>query len=197
MTSKEYDMFLRLKVTSITGATLIGISSLMGCGTEEAGDGGLVTDAQIRVNEYMSVNSAPVTPTDVDIQDPDEAGTHPDWLELYNTETTDISLDGWYITDDDQDIYKHRLSASAVVPAQGFLVLWADGDSTQGPNVHLRFKLAGAGGEILVLSNPSGEQIERVTMNPGAAGTSWARRPDGTGEFTSGPPTVGATNGAL
>lgn len=190
-------MSLRLKMISSTGATLLmGILSLAGCGTEEA-EGGLVTDAQIRVNEYMSVNSTPALTTDIGIQDPDEPGTYPDWVELFNTEATDISLDGWYITDDDQDIYKHRLSAAAMVPAQGFLVLWADGDSTQGPNVHLRFKLAGAGGEILVLSNPSGEQIERVTMEPGAAGTSWARRPDGTGEFSSGLPTPGTSNGAL
>jgi len=45
------------------------------------------------INEFMASNRQT-------IEDPDEAGQYPDWIELYNASDTPIILNGMYLTDD-------------------------------------------------------------------------------------------------
>ncbi|UCD49215.1 MAG: hypothetical protein JSW27_16990 [Phycisphaerales bacterium] len=47
----------------------------------------------IVINEFMAGNRET-------IEDPDEAGQYPDWIELYNASNTSITLNGMYLTDD-------------------------------------------------------------------------------------------------
>jgi hypothetical protein len=58
-----------------------------------------------------------------------EDGSSPDWVELYNPTPREISLDGWSLTDDPEDPWKSRLDGLAV-PSRGFLLLWADGETS-------------------------------------------------------------------
>ena len=63
----------------------------------------------------------------------------------------------------------------------GFLVLWADGDTTKGP-LHLNFKL-GQKGEDIGLSADGIQFIDSLSYPEQYSNISYGRCPDGLGEF--------------
>ncbi|MCK6506598.1 lamin tail domain-containing protein, partial [Myxococcota bacterium] len=149
------------------------------------GDGGSdVAPGDLFINELMASNATTIA---------DEGGAFPDWVELYNPTGADISLAGFTITDDLLEPDKHALDGSLVVPAGGFLLLWADDDVADGPQ-HLGFKLS-AKGESLALYAPDGTEIDGVSFGPQSTDVSAARMPDGGAGWTlADPATPGASN---
>jgi hypothetical protein len=118
------------------------------------------------INEYMASNVASLIMED---------GSAPDWIELHNPTAAAIDLGGWQFSDSEEDAAKHLFTTGLVVPANGFLMIYADSDIDQGPD-HLGFNLA-KGGEQLLLTSPTGEQ-ELITYGPMASDFSFARSPD-------------------
>ncbi|MFT7419208.1 MAG: hypothetical protein ACI9QN_000126 [Arcticibacterium sp.] len=59
----------------------------------------------------------------------DSCGNYSDWLEIYNSTGQDIDLSGYYVSDDCEELIKYRLPISdfAVIPPEGYLLLWANG----------------------------------------------------------------------
>ena len=53
-------------------------------------------------------------------QDEDNPG---DWVELYNASTNTIDINGWYLSDDEDNLAKVRVTNIAEVPPGGYLVL--------------------------------------------------------------------------
>ena len=84
--------------------------------------GGLILNAQtIRINEVVSSNSVYF----------DEDGDTPDWIELHNFGTQDVSLENWSISDDLSDLSKWNFP-NITIPANDYLLLWAsDKDRVQ------------------------------------------------------------------
>jgi hypothetical protein len=140
------------------------------------------------LNEFVASNATGHT---------DEGGAYPDWVELHNPTSSAISLSGYAISDDPTLPERHLLDASMEIPAGGYQVLFADGDTVEGIT-HLPFRLS-AGGEELLLSHDVGdgyEVIDQLVFGEQATDTATARVPDGTGEWTTGvTPTPGETNG--
>jgi len=133
------------------------------------------------INELMPANSGAV---DVD-------GDTPDWFELYNSGEVDVSLEGFTVTDDLDLPDQVRLDASLVVPAGGFLVLYASGD--EGVD-HVSFQLSRAG-EAVGLYFPDGSPADRLTFGAVPDNLSLARSPDGGSDWQStASPTPGAAN---
>ena len=154
-------------------------------GGSDGADGGTSNYPTILFNELMSSNTATIT---------DESGRFPDWVELYNPGGADVSLDGWVITDDLEEDDKHPFEAGLVVPAGGFLLLWADDDEPDGAN-HLSFNLA-AEGEELGLYDPDGGAADEVEFGALGSDVSAAREPDGSANWVAtDSPTPGASNG--
>ncbi len=92
------------------------------------------------VNEFVASNgSGPA----------DEAGERDDWIELHNPSTEAVSLAGWTISDDPEELDRHVFADGVTIDAGGFLLLWADDQPEQGPH-HLGFGLDRAGGSILL-----------------------------------------------
>ena len=81
---------------------------------------GFQCPAQVLLNEVMASNTRAL-PDIVDFED------YPDWLELKNSSTNTVNLAGYYLSDDPQDPYKWAIPASASIPANGFLLIMADG----------------------------------------------------------------------
>lgn len=76
-----------------------------------------ITQAQqVRINEIVSSNNALL----------DEDGDSPDWFELYNYGTADISLGGWTVTDN-LDRPEKWAFPEIELPAGAYLPLWASG----------------------------------------------------------------------
>ena len=68
----------------------------------------------MRINEVVSSNSVYI----------DEDGDTPDWLELHNYGTQDISINGWFLSDDVDDLEKWIFPNITLSPNQ-YLLLWA------------------------------------------------------------------------
>jgi hypothetical protein len=84
----------------------------------------------------------------------DDFGLKEDWIELYNSGSTAVSLDGWWLSDDAGDDKKWRFPAVAI-PPQGTLLVWASGRNRIDPGspLHTNFSLS-RNGEFLGLYRP-------------------------------------------
>jgi len=120
------------------------------------------------INEFMATNAMTLD---------DGSGDYPDWIDLHSLSDEDQSLQDHYVSDDLDERFKHRIEADVVLPARGFLLLWADGQPALGPD-HLGFGLARDGEEV-GLFGPSGEHIDSVVYGQQTTDFSAARIPDG------------------
>ena len=73
-----------------------------------------LTAQTIRINEIVSSNSVYL----------DEDGDTPDWLELHNYGTADVSINGWSISDDVNELNKWTFPDITLSPGE-YLLLWA------------------------------------------------------------------------
>ena len=135
------------------------------------------------INEFMASNAR-------GLQDVD--GSYPDWVELHNSGEVALDLVGGFITDDLDEPEKHQLP-SLIVDAGGFLILYADGDDTDGGQ-HLSFSLS-ADGESLALYAPGGERIDALSFPEQVSDTAAFRTVDCGDEWSyTTAPTPGETN---
>jgi len=152
------------------------VLAVVGCAGETAvsdDDDDLVLPAVAAcINEFMASNAMTVD---------DGSGDYPDWIELHSLSDQDQSLLDHFLSDDVEDRYKHRVEEDLVLPAGGFLLLWADAQPGLGAE-HLSFSLA-RDGEAVGLYGPSGEAIDAVVYEPQATDFSAARVPDGGEEW--------------
>jgi hypothetical protein len=109
----------------------------------------------------------------------------PDWIEFYNTGKEDVDLAGYYLTDDSTNLKKFAFTTDAVVKAGGTLVVWAAGSSNTGRGaLHAGFKLSATKDNLVTLSDPNGSTVDTVAFGASLAqNASYARLPDGTGDF--------------
>jgi hypothetical protein len=143
--------------------------------------------SNLRINEFLADNNG-------GLADPDEPGSFPDWIELYNPGPTEVSLDGLALTDDPNQPTRSLLPDGLTIPAGGFLVLFADSQPDQGP-LHLSFSLGRSGETIALYHAASGTLIDRYDFGPQNENISEGRQTDGgdTWVFFNSP-TPGATN---
>jgi hypothetical protein len=136
----------------------------------------IFSSAQIKINELMASNATTIT---------DNAGGYSDWLELYNPTASAIDLAGYYITDNFSNKTKFQFTTTlgqVVVPANGYLIIWASGEVTRGPK-HTSFSLS-ADGEALALVLPDGLTIvDSLSFGPQWRDVSYGREPNGSATF--------------
>lgn len=135
---------------------------------------------EIVINEFLSLNQNDTV---------DENGQHEDWIELYNTTDSVLSLYGLYLTDDFSNPMKFAFPEAITIQPHGFLIIWADEDSTTTSYLHCNFKLSG-NGEELMLSDIVGTLHDSLSFGPQATDISIGRCPDGTGEMIALPNTT-------
>ena len=150
------------------------------------------------INEFMTSN------TDF-ILDPQ--GDDDDWIEIYNYGDEDIELGGMYLTDDltDPTMWKVLVGplGETIVPAGGYLLIWADNDGGDGA-VHVPFGLAAGGGEDIGLFDSNENLIDSIAnFGVVAENHSLGRLPNGTGGWIlfgaseGNNPTPGQSNGEI
>ena len=142
-----------------------------------------ITDSVVVINELMPVNTTVVS-------DPD--GDFDDWIELYNLSPDARDLSGWFLSDNEKHISKWQFPASTSIEGKGYLIIWADDDSSSN-GLHANFKLSSLGEELL-LSDPDGNLIDKVLYPGQSLELSFSRKPDGEGEFIWQIPTFARTN---
>lgn len=136
----------------------------------------------IYINEWLADNEL----TEADPAD----GGFEDWFELYNPGQAGVDLGGYYLTDDLTNKFQFQVPANGhyIVPAGGFLLVWADNETGQNntnrADLHVPFALS-KGGEALGIFAPDGTQIDAVIFGQQETDVSQGRYPDGTGPIYS------------
>jgi hypothetical protein len=134
------------------------------------------------INEIQASNANTIS---------DDNGEYDDWVELYNNSASDISLSGYFLSDDSGNLSKWAFP-SVTISAYSYLIIWTDNDTSQTGN-HANFKLSAAG-EALLLVNPGLTIIDELVFGAQITDGSYGRYPNGTGGFTELYPTYNGEN---
>ncbi len=98
-----------------------------------------------------------------------------DYIELFNASDEEVSLKGWFISDDMLDLKKYQLY-DVTIGAKGFTLLFANEKQDSGTS--LNFKLDSVG-EKIFLSDARGNLVDSVYVPKQEFGTVYARVTDG------------------
>lgn len=120
----------------------------------------------------------------------DQYGEYDDWIELYNTTEDEISLSGYFLTDNNE-LTKWAFPDTSISP-QGYLIIWADNDTEQS-GLHCNFKLS-ASGEQIALVNPSLTIVNQLEFMEQTNDISFGLFPNGTGTYQALIPTFSMEN---
>ncbi len=125
------------------------------------------------INEWLADNrTAERDPADDDFDD---------WIELHNTGGVPLNLANYVLSDSPTNRTHWRFPGGSIVPARGFLRVWADGETNQTAGVgrlHAGFRLD-RDGETIAFFNPAGLLLDRVTFGPQETDVAGGRFPDG------------------
>jgi len=110
------------------------------------------SDTLVTINEFVASNRTGLLDGD---------GRASDWIELFNSGTRAIPLNGWHLTDNAGDLRKWPFPPGFVVPSKGFLVVIASGEAVNDyidskGYAHTNFALD-KDGEYLALVDSNGE----------------------------------------
>ncbi len=112
---------------------------------------GFAASAQININEYSASNLNSFT---------DSFQKAEDWIELYNSSSTDVDISGWHLSDKQNKPAKWEIPAGTIIPANGFLVFWCSGRNTYvNGEYHTNFKLTQTKTNEFVLLSDLNENI--------------------------------------
>lgn len=139
------------------------------------------------INEFMAQNNRTITdPADDD---------YDDWVEIYNTADTSVSLAGMFLTDNLNNTTKWQFP-DTTLPGKSFLLIWTDNEAGQGL-LHTNFALS-VNGEGVGLYAPAALgnfPIDSLSFGPQKPDTSFGRTPDGGNAWVSfSTPTPGTSN---
>jgi hypothetical protein len=138
------------------------------------------------INEFLAGNDSLVA---------DEFGEYDDWIEVYNGDSKDINLEGFYLSDKFEVPNKWAFP-DTTIKAGGFLILWADEDQEQGA-MHTNFKLNRSGEQLGIFNSDSTNfaPVDTITFLSQMTNVSYGRYPDGTDSWVSlVSPTPGSAN---
>lgn len=120
----------------------------------EALDGGVqLVPGELVLTEAMASNT---------LYFPDENGEIHDYVEIHNTSSMDVNLEGWYLADS-SDSLKDWSFPAVNLPAGGYIAVHCSGlDRAANPDhLHTDFKI-GSDGECIYLSRPDGQTVSTL-----------------------------------
>jgi uncharacterized protein (TIGR03437 family) len=118
--------------------------------------------ADVRLNEIVAVNTGGYK---------DDAGDADPWVEVHNLGPGPVTLNNFYLTDDQANPTKWQLPARTLADGE-FLILWLDGETGEG-DTHANFKLQTTGGKLYLSSGQTA--LDDVTYPALTGGQSYVR----------------------
>lgn len=148
-------------------------------------------NSQLVINEFVADSDSLSNIEEID-------GGFPDWLELYNNSNESINLFGYYLSDNGGVLTKWAFPPNSFIDANGYIVLFADKDVHQSiaNELHTNFRLS-KNGESIFLYYQDGTLIDNVSYSIQNTNVSFARVPNGTGNFQFSEPTYNANNNTV
>jgi len=122
------------------------------------------------INEFMASN-------DETLEDPNESGEYPDWIELYNGSPLPVDLGGIYITDKLDNPTKCRIPDGLTIGPGEYLVFYADEDPEQS-SMHLDLKLSASGEAVALFDTNGSTMIDSIEFGSQSSDISYGRYPD-------------------
>jgi hypothetical protein len=108
-------------------------------------------------------------------------------------------LSGHYLTDDANAPRKWQFPEGAKIPANGFLLVWADENGSDTPGLHASFQLSKEGEEILLIDKDANlnSVLDSISFGAQQADRSFGRSPSDSASFILMQPTPGRQNVAF
>ncbi len=128
----------------------------------------------------------------------DEDGEYPDWIELYNPKDTPVNLEGYGLSEDNQDLFKWRFPDVEIGPRSYLVVFASDKDrkDVQGEgHLHTNFHV-GASGDLIYLTRADGIVSDSFATGKLAANITSGRQGDTLQRFFFKQPTPSSANNA-
>lgn len=121
------------------------------------------------INEVMASNRNIIA---------DEDGDYPDWIELYNSGSSTLNLEGFYLSDEPANPQKWQLP-EVILEAGDYLLIFASGKDRTDPEgkLHTNFRLS-ADGDDVVLSTADVRIIDSVETEYLPSNISYGRAAD-------------------
>ena len=108
--------------------------------------GGLV------INEVMASNTSVIA---------DQNGEFDDWVELYNNNSFSINLNGYYLSDNENDLLKWSFPNVSIAP-NSYLIVWCDTAGNTQTGLHTNFRLSSDQEEVY-LTDPLGLSLIHIS----------------------------------
>ncbi len=161
--------------------------------TPNATNNGASPPITVFINEWLADNASTLA-------DPADGGFE-DWFEIYNPGTNAVNLGGCYLTDNLGNPTKFQIPNNGhyVIPAGGYLLVWADDEATQNStnvaDLHASFALSKGGEAIGIFAADGVTQIDAITFGPQTTDVTEGRFPNGAATiYTFATPTPRAPN---
>jgi len=138
------------------------------------------------INEFLASNNDNIS---------DEDGDFEDWIEILNTGSTSVNLNGYGLSDREGDDYRWIFPDTTIEPGE-FMLIWASGKDRRvsGKPLHTGFRIS-ADGEPLRLTDPGNREYDAVSPVAVPTDYSYGRKPDGSDNWAFfREPTPGAPN---
>lgn len=130
-------------------------------------------ESVLKINEVQSSNATTLT---------DNLGLTPDWIEIVNTGSSPIDLAGYGLSDSVDKPLRWIFPSGTIGAGERILVYCDGSNDVSAEPFHTNFKIS-SGGETISLYSPEGYLYDRVEVPELQVDASYARIPDGTGEF--------------
>jgi hypothetical protein len=129
------------------------------------------------INEFMASNNDTIA---------DPQGQYDDWIEIWNSGLKSIDVGGMFLTDNLSDPIMWRIPINmrsiTTIPAGGYLLIWADGDTTDF-GLHANFKLDADGEEIGLFDKDGVTPVDSIEFPEQTQDISYGRDPESNGEI--------------
>ena len=126
----------------------------------ESASGSPMDDSDpVRIHEVLQKNKYSIT---------DAEGIRCEWVELYNSSGADVSLNNYFLSDNQNDLFKYALPAVTMKP-HSYLVIFLSGkDTADGNEIHASFKLgkSDSGLYLIDLSTMRTDSIQLIEDPP-------------------------------
>jgi hypothetical protein len=145
------------------------------------------SNSPVVINELMASNTSTLA---------DPQGEFDDWIELRNLTDQEVDLTGRHLSDEPNNPRKWAFPAGTVLPADGYLIVWADEDGSDMPGLHASFKLSADGEEIFLTDTDANFNaiLDSVSFGPQTTDRSHARTPADADVWAIAEPTPGQPN---
>ena len=100
------------------------------------------------INEFVALNRSTLY---------DEDGQSSDWIEIYNPLQNAVNLQGYFLTNDPENLKKWKFPEVSLV-TDGYLIVFASGKDRDNGELHTNFKISKSGG-YLSLVDPDGKTV--------------------------------------